>query len=79
MMHDLVPLHHLAAGRTAEVVHLGGHPDHVRRLEEIGLRHGTTVEMLQKGSPCIVRLAASKVCFRQNEAFDVLVRPRRVV
>ncbi|MFV2065561.1 MAG: ferrous iron transport protein A [Pirellulales bacterium] len=78
-MHDLVPLHHLATGKTAEVVHLGGHPEHVRRLEEIGLRSGTTVEMLQKGSPCIVRLASSKVCFRQNEAFSVLVRPGRAV
>jgi hypothetical protein len=31
--------------------------------------------MVQSGSPCIVRFGSSKLCFRDNEAFHILVRP----
>jgi hypothetical protein len=33
------------------------------------------VEMVQRGSPCIIRYSAGKVCFRQSDTFHVLVRP----
>ncbi|MBW3596535.1 MAG: ferrous iron transport protein A [Planctomycetes bacterium] len=71
---DLVPLHMAPAGRTAEVAQLLGLPPDVHRLEELGLRIGAQVEIVQSGSPCIVRLAGHKLCFRDSELFRVLVR-----
>jgi Fe2+ transport system protein FeoA len=54
---------------------LVGRPEQVHRLEEIGLRAGTHIEVLQSGSPCIIRLASQRLCFRENELMGVLVRP----
>ena len=72
-MVDLIPLVHMTTGSKARIGELVGHPDQIHRLEELGLRHGTVVEMLQNGSPCIIRSAESKLCFRPNEAMGVLV------
>jgi ferrous iron transport protein A len=73
-MDFVLPLVQLLPGQTAQVCQLMGLPDQVHRLEELGLRTGTRVEMVQAGSPCIIRLEGSKLCFRENEAFSVLVR-----
>ena len=72
-MVDMIPLVHMAIGAKAQVGRLLGQPDQVQRLEELGLRSGTIVEMLQNGSPCIIRFAESKLCFRPNEEVGVLV------
>lgn len=74
-MDDLVPLNLLSAGQHALVSQVLGRPEEVHRLEEIGLRGGTKIEMLQPGSPCIIRLAGQKLCFRADELLSVLVRP----
>ena len=73
-MVDPIPLNNLAKGSKAEVCQLLGCPEQVRRLEELGLRDGAKVEMIQSGCPCIIRLAGSKLCFRSNEAMSVLVQ-----
>ena len=70
-----MPLNFLEPGQTAHISQLVGPPDEVHRLEELGLRAGTKVEMVQAGQPCIIRLAGSKLCFRGDEAFAVLVTP----
>ena len=74
-MHDLIPLNRLLAGQHGEVGAVLGQPAEVHRLEEIGLRGGTNVEMIQPGSPCIIRLAGNKLCLRADELVSVLVRP----
>ncbi len=73
-MFDLIPLHLLPAGQFARIDQLVGQSDEVHRLEELGLRRGTEVEMVQPGSPCIVNLAGSKLCIRDANLFQVLVR-----
>ena len=73
-MTDLIPLLQMTAGAIAEIGQLVGAPQDVHRLEELGLRGGAKVEMLQSGNPCIIRLAESKFCFRPSEAMGVLVR-----
>jgi hypothetical protein len=30
--------------------------------------------MVQSGSPCIIRMSGHKLCFRHNDALNVLVR-----
>lgn len=74
-MHELIPLAQLPTGSKGSVGAVLGLPDAVHRLEELGLRRGTVVEMIQTGSPCIVRLSGNKLCFRSDELLSVLVAP----
>jgi Fe2+ transport system protein FeoA len=73
-MHELLPLHLLPSGSRALIGQLVGRAEDVHRLEELGLRVGEPVEMVQAGSPCIIKLGGSKLCFRDNETLGVLVR-----
>jgi ferrous iron transport protein A len=70
-----IPLKHLPVGHRARIARVTGHPDHVHRLAEFGLRGGTTIEMFRPGNPCIIRLAGHKVCLRANDLLHVLVEP----
>jgi Fe2+ transport system protein FeoA len=73
-VHDLIPLNLLPPGQSAHVGQVTGRPEEVHRLEELGIRGGATIEMVQSGSPCIIRLAGHKLCFRADELLRVLVR-----
>lgn len=70
---SLMPLSLLTAGQKGRIGMLLGQPDQVHRLEEMGLRGGAEIEMLQPGNPCIVRLAGHKLCFRGDELVRVMV------
>ncbi len=72
-MNDLIPLNHLVTGERARVGQLLGVPEEVHRLQELGLRDGAPIEMVSSGSPCIIRLSETKLCFRNNDATSVLV------
>ena len=71
---NMIPMQLLARGQFAEISELVGKPEHVHRLKELGLNSGTVVEMVQPGSPCIVRLAGHKLCFRQSDLMGIFVR-----
>ncbi len=73
MAHELFPLELLPPGQTARIDQLLGDADSVHRLHEMGLRIGDQVEMVQSGSPCIVRLRGHKLCIREGSLFQVLV------
>ena len=75
-MHDLIPLAALRRGESAEVCELVGPPERIRRLEEIGLRHGVWLDMLRQGSPCIFRIEGTTLCFRADDVASVMVRLR---
>lgn len=68
-----MPLSMLDPGQSAIVDQIVGQPNDVHRLEEMGLRRGAWVELVQPGSPCIVRLAGHKLCFRADDLTRVLV------
>jgi len=74
-MSHLVPLHLLSSGQTGRIKTVMGKPDQVHRLGELGLRDGVQVEMVQTGSPCIVRFSGHKLCFRADDLLSVLVQP----
>ena len=74
-MNEFIPLQLLPAGQSAHVVQLLGLPADVQRLQEMGLRQGASLEMIQSGSPCIIQLAGSKLCLRDANLFHVLVEP----
>lgn len=74
-VYDLIPLNSLSRGQSARVDQVIGLPDQVHRLEELGIRSGAEVQMVEPGGACIVRLAGGKLCFRADELLRVLVRP----
>lgn len=74
-MVDWIPLHMLPTGQMARVRQVFGGPEHVHRLEELGLRGGAEIEMITPGSTCIIKLRGQKLCFRADELVKVLVQP----
>jgi Fe2+ transport system protein FeoA len=76
-MSDLVSVTFLRNGQIAEIQQLAGSPERIRRLEELGLRAGVRLEMVQSGTPCIIRVEGAKLCFRDGELSSVIVRPRK--
>ncbi len=74
-MPDLIPLELLPTGHRALVDQVVGDADSIHRLNEMGLRNGIIVEMVQPGSPCIVKLMGNKLCIRDANLYQVLVRP----
>jgi ferrous iron transport protein A len=74
---ETIPLTQLRRGEVAEISQVVGTPEQVRRLVELGLRGGTRLEIVRDGSPCIVRVAGAKLCFRHDELLQVLVTPRK--
>ena len=72
---ELILLGLLTAGQTAVVETVMGASDDAHRLREIGLRDGATVQMIQPGNPCMVRLAGHKLGLRSDALNSVLVRP----
>lgn len=75
-MHHLIPISSLLPGQVAEVRQIVGRPEHVRRLEELGVRGGVMLEIVRAGTPCIVRVGTTKLCFRDGELCSVLVAAR---
>ena len=74
----LISLDRLATGQTGRIERLVGCPEHVRRLEEMGLRPGITVRVLRCGKPCIIRVSGNRLCFRCSDSLGVLVRSHQV-
>jgi len=70
-----IPIGRLVAGQSAVVSQILGRAEDVHRLEEFGLRSGTTVEMFRPGNPCILRMAGNKVCLRIQPSLAVFVAP----
>jgi Fe2+ transport system protein FeoA len=73
MKNRSIPLEELQVGQTGRISRIQGHPDHVHRLEEFGLRGGTRVEMFRRGNPCILRMAGNKICLRADPLLTIQV------
>jgi ferrous iron transport protein A len=69
-------LQRLPRGHSAHVARIVGPAEDVHRLEEFGLRPGTKVKMFRRGSPCILRVAGSKICLRLEDRLQVFVTPK---
>jgi ferrous iron transport protein A len=76
-MYPSVPLTTLRRGDVAEIAQVLGAPEQIRRLEELGLSGGARLEIVRGGSPCIVRVAGTTLCFRDDELLRILVTPRK--
>ncbi len=68
-----IPLSMVQPGSVVRISQVVGGQDDVKRMAEMGLQTGTEVEMVQSGSPCIVRIGQAKLCFRQSDVLNILV------
>jgi ferrous iron transport protein A len=75
MPRELLPLDMLRPGEWADVADVGGDQAWVCRMAELGLQPGCRVQMLQDGTPCLLRVAGCKLCLRSNDSAQILVRP----
>jgi ferrous iron transport protein A len=76
-MRELVSLSALRPGQVAEISELVGPRAHIRRLQELGLRTGALLQMIRCGSPCILRVDGSTLCFRDDDSLRLMVRSRK--
>ncbi len=67
----------LTPGETGCVLEIEGEKHLVRRLDEMGLRAGVEVRMVQPGKTCIVALDHQRLSFRGEDEAVVLVEVDR--
>jgi Fe2+ transport system protein FeoA len=72
---NLIPLELLERGEWAEVENVLGETRWVSRMEELGLRAGARLRMLQPGCPCLFQLGDTSLSLRLADTVEVLVRP----
>ena len=70
----LVPLDMLKSGEFAHVEEVHGDAAWVHRLAEMGLREGCKLQMVQPGSPCLLKVSDCRLCLRHHECSNILVR-----
>ena len=71
----LLPLEGLRSGEWAEVAEVSGEPAWVARMAELGIRAGSRLQVLQPGSPCLLRVGGSRLSLRADQAAQILVYP----
>ncbi|MBI3863590.1 MAG: FeoA domain-containing protein [Planctomycetia bacterium] len=70
-------MQYLSPGETGCIMEIDGDNGLIRRLDEMGLRTGVEVRMVQPGTPCIVALNHQRLSFRGEEDAVVLVEVDR--
>lgn len=70
-----LPLELLRAGEWGAVLAVHGEVRWVSRMAELGFRPGVRVQVLQPGSPCLVRLGNCRLSLRGDDAMQVFVHP----
>ena len=65
----------LGCGEWADVAEVYGEPAWVGRMAELGVRSGSRLQMLQGGSPCLLRVDGARLSLRSDHTTQILVRP----
>lgn len=76
-MSDILTLNHLSQGQKADVTALMSTGSIRRRLQDIGLIEGTTVECLQKspaGDPVAYLIRGAVIALRSEDSQNILVQ-----
>lgn len=76
-MSHILPMQWLQPGETGCILEIGGETNLIRRLDEMGLRTGVEVRMVQPGLPCIVALDEQRLSFRGADDAVVMVEVDR--
>jgi ferrous iron transport protein A len=76
-MREFISLSALRPGQMAEIGDVVGPVAHIRRLQELGLRIGALVQMVRGGTPCILRVEGSTLCFRDDGSLRLMALSRQ--
>ena len=76
-MCEFISLSALRPGQVAEIGEVVGPVAHIRRLHELGLRTGAQLQIMRSGSPCILRVDGSTLCFRDDDSLRLMVLSRQ--
>ncbi len=71
----LVPFSCLIRDESAKVHCLEGDEQAVVRLQEMGIRPGSTVRMLRPGSPNLVLVDGRRFSLRVDDSIEIYVEP----
>ena len=74
---QILPMQLLNPGETGCIMDVEGETHLVRRLDEMGLRAGVEIRMVQPGRPCIVAFDHQRLSFRGDDEAVVLVEVAR--
>lgn len=74
-MISAVKIQDLKQGEKALVAALVGNEAEIARLSAMGIRGGASIEILRRGSTCIVQVDQSRICLRPQPHTQILVRP----
>jgi ferrous iron transport protein A len=77
--HSLLPLELIQEGDWAEVEEVSGEPVWVSRMAELGVRTGCRLQVLRPGSPCLLQIGGCRLCLRNLDGTQILVRPLAMV
>ena len=67
----------LAASQVGRIISLGGNPEFISRLMEMGFQEGIKVRMIQKmplNGPIKIRIRNGMISLRHNDAGNITVR-----
>jgi len=70
---ESMPLELLNCNEWADVTDVQGEPAWVGRMQELGVREGSRLKVLQKGSPCLLQIGESRLSVRSD--LRIFVRP----
>lgn len=70
-----VKLQDLRNGDQACIESMMGSDQEISRLAALGIQGGARLQLLRRGSPCIIQLEDSRICLRTGKQLQILVRP----
>ncbi len=70
----LLPLERLKRGESGTVADVSGNQQWVCRLQEMGVRAGVRLTVLQTGSPTLLQIGSGRLSLRLGDAIRILVR-----
>lgn len=73
LMSEILPVDFLENDQLGRVVELAGPEDWQHRLEELGMRPGQVVRLIQRGEPCIIGIQEKRLSLRCEPGTMILV------
>lgn len=70
-------LNDLPIRHTAEILHIEGDQDKLKRLTELGVRAGKSIQVLQKApfnGPIVIQVEQSLIALRSEEAICITLK-----
>jgi Fe2+ transport system protein FeoA len=70
----VLPLQSMDEGDWADIAEVRGDSAWISRLAELGIAAGRRLQVLRRGTPCLLQLGSARVSLRQDAGSQILVR-----